>query len=134
MCDDPTLTASDMRGRLAAIIDEQGWAVQFVEAEGRHPSLVYTIGLTDVGVPELMARGLSTQDLGELNEIAHECVHDLLRVGSSVEISGRLYRLVPQPDTSQMLGALDFYGSRVRALRLRPMRLQRQMRPDGVGQ
>ncbi len=100
MCNDPTLTASDVRGRLAAIIADLGWALQFVEPEGRHPSLVYTIGLTDFAVPELVGYGFTTADAKDLNEIAHDCVHGLLRAGSTVEISGLLYRLVPQPDVS----------------------------------
>ena len=58
----------------------------------------------------------------QLNEVAQDCIEGLTRVGSSIELAGRLFRLVTQEDTSELLGALAFYGSRVRALRLKPMR------------
>ena len=57
MCDDPSLTPADVRGRLAAMIARRGWALQFVEAEGHHRSLTYTMGLTDFQLPELVAHG-----------------------------------------------------------------------------
>lgn len=122
MCDDPSLTAADLRGRLASMIASRGWAIQFVEGEGHHPSLAYTIGLTDFGLPELAANGLTMEQARQLNQVAQDCVDGLSRVGTSVEVGGRLFRLVALDDTREMLGALGFYGSRLRALRLRPMR------------
>lgn len=122
MCDNPGLTPADVRGQLAAMIARRGWALQFVEGEGHHPSLTYTMGLTDFELPELMVNGLAYSVADQLNGVAQDCVEGLTRVGSSVELGGRLFRLVTQADTSELLGALGFYGSRVRALRLKPMR------------
>lgn len=121
MCDDPSLTAADLRGRLAATIASHGWAIQFVQAQGHQPSLAYTIGLTDFGLPELVAHGLSAEQARELNQVAQDCVDGLSRAGSSVELAGRLFRLVSLDDTRNLLSARGFYGSRLQALRLRPM-------------
>lgn len=122
MCDDPNLTASDYRRRLAAIIEETGWAILFVEPDGNQPSLSYTVGLTGFGLPELVTHGLGVACARELNKLARDCVDGLLRAGSTTEIWGEPYQLVPQRNAGELLAAVGFYGSAVRVLRLRPVR------------
>ncbi|MGV0602946.1 DUF4262 domain-containing protein [Mycolicibacterium pulveris] len=53
-CDNPDRPIEDYLDELWAIIRDHGWAVQFVEDEKR--PFAYTIGLHDLGVPELFQR------------------------------------------------------------------------------
>jgi hypothetical protein len=124
MCDDPTLTYADVRARRMAAIDEYGWQLQYVEADEAEPSLLYTVGLTGHGLPELCAVGLPLEwGPALMSDVAQAMIDRQVRVGSSVQgPAGRLFRLVPQKDTSELLVARDTYGGRVRALALRPQR------------
>lgn len=45
---------------------EQGWAIQGVERERDHPPWAYTVGLTEYGLPELVATGLRLPRAAEL--------------------------------------------------------------------
>ncbi|MGV0602846.1 DUF4262 domain-containing protein, partial [Mycolicibacterium pulveris] len=56
-CDNPDRPIEDYLDELWAIIGDHGWAVQFVEDEKR--PFAYTIGLHDLGVPELVISGVS---------------------------------------------------------------------------
>lgn len=46
MCDDPTMTKGDALARMAGMVEEYGWAIQFVEGDRVHPPWGYTVGLT----------------------------------------------------------------------------------------
>jgi hypothetical protein len=50
------------------MIRKHGWAIQAVSAEPdeRIPSFAYTIGLTELGHPELLAFGLTQRNAGSL--------------------------------------------------------------------
>ena len=55
---------------LRGIMKDHGWAVQFVE-DNRRP-FAYTIGLHNLGLPELLVTGLQPQTAGRvLNSLGH---------------------------------------------------------------
>lgn len=55
LCDHPQATTQDYLDILRRQIAKCGWTVQYVE--GRSP-FGYTIGLSEVGLPELLVTGL----------------------------------------------------------------------------
>jgi hypothetical protein len=59
LCDHPDATQEDYFDVLRAKVLQHGWVVQYVESV-RTP-FAYTIGLHDLGVPELLVTGVSTQ-------------------------------------------------------------------------
>lgn len=120
MCEDPNSTRADLRAWTVATIAERGWCLQYVEPEDYEESLVYTVGLTGLKKPELVVEGLGITDAGDLNKVASGCVSGEVWPGDTVLLGRDRYRLVPEPDVSELFVALDMYGSRVRALRLQP--------------
>ena len=124
MCDDPTLTPADLRARDLALIEEYGWLVQYVEAGDGEPSFAYTVGLTGLGLAELQVVGLSQSASHELlNRAALLWAHRDVHLGETLAAQNRLYQLVPHPGPDELYVARDFYGSKVRVVDLRPMRL-----------
>ena len=74
-CDNPHRTTDDYLDVLREIINGHGWAVQYVEGEDR--PFAYTVGLTDLGLPELLITGLPPRTAKRLlNSIAHDIVDD----------------------------------------------------------
>jgi hypothetical protein len=74
-CDNPHRTTDDYLDVLREIINGHGWAVQYVEGEDR--PFAYTVGLTDLGLPELLITGLPPRTAKRLlNSIAHDMVDD----------------------------------------------------------
>lgn len=72
MCEDPTFTRADHLREMARLMDEFGWALQFVTDTGPRPPWAYTVGLTRRGLPELVITGLPpTAAGGFLND--HAC-------------------------------------------------------------
>ncbi|MEI2786831.1 MAG: DUF4262 domain-containing protein [Candidatus Nanopelagicales bacterium] len=118
MCDNSSLTMADYRAWAVATIAEKGWCLQYVEPEDDDPSLVYTVGLTGVGKPELVAEGLTIADAADLNEVARGCISGEVWPGDTVLLGRRRYLLVPEPDISPLYLAQDMYGGDVRALRM----------------
>jgi hypothetical protein len=55
-CDNPGGTAEGDLDGLLASVRAHGWAIKYVE-DDRRP-YAYTIGLHELGLPELLARGL----------------------------------------------------------------------------
>ena len=51
-CDHPHATTDDYLDELVKIIKKNRWAVQYVEGEDR--PFAYTIGLHELGLPELL--------------------------------------------------------------------------------
>lgn len=124
MCDDPTLTPADMRARELALIEKYGWLIQYVEADEGEPSFAYTVGLTGLGLAELHVVGLPVQTAHELlNRTARLWQNHEVRLGDTVGAQNRLYRLVPHIGPDELFVARDFYGSAVRVVDLRRMRL-----------
>ena len=118
MCDDPSLTAADLRAEMFATIEQFGWMIQFVQAEPGFPSFAYTVGLSSRGLPELHVEDMAIQEAGTvLNDLAGQLVEGGLGPCDSVTCSnGHEYLLGEMVDVSDLLGALEASGSRVRAL------------------
>jgi len=58
MCDHPGSTYQDTLDHVRGLMLHNGWAVQYVERSGVRPAYAYTVGLTEHGLPELVATGL----------------------------------------------------------------------------
>jgi hypothetical protein len=122
MCDHPTATRRDYLSHLRSLIDKHGWAVQFVEG-GRHRApYAYTVGLTLLGKPELVATGMAAYRAAKLlNEVASHVVHATELVpGERVPlIGGPLIEFVEvdQP-AAHLLVAREFYGAGIRGLQV----------------
>jgi hypothetical protein len=73
ICDHPGATQQDYFEELRTRVLNHGWAVQYVEID-RAP-YAYTVGLHDMGLPELLVSGLSPSWAGRLlNSVAQEAV------------------------------------------------------------
>ncbi len=74
-CDNPDRTTDDYLAVVQEIINGHGWAIQYVESEDW--PFAYTVGLTDLGLPELLITGLPPRTSKRLlNSIAHDMVDD----------------------------------------------------------
>lgn len=78
MCSNPTMTRTDYLERMADVVRDAGFAVQHVRGDRVRPPWCYTVGLTAVGLPELVVTGMSAARGGALLEdLAHHYVdHD----------------------------------------------------------
>ena len=123
MCEDPRLTPADMRARMFAIIEKHGWMIQFVESEPGFESFGYTVGLTVWNLPELYVEGLTAARTAELlNAAARELIDsDLGPCDTFKGPDGRTYLLGLRLDVTELLAALDAFGSQVAALELSPL-------------
>jgi hypothetical protein len=104
------------------LIDTFGWAVQGVERDGMHPPWAYTVGLTEHRRPELVITGMGlTQATKVLNGVAAHLVHaDAPEPGTQAAlVDGRLVEIVNVAvPWAHLYTAVEFYGSRIRALQL----------------
>lgn len=59
-CDNPSKTTDDFLSEVVIpVIARNGWAVQAVQGGARSAPFAYTIGLTELGLPELVVTGLA---------------------------------------------------------------------------
>lgn len=65
-CDHPGTTQADFYDHMMGLIDRYGWALQYVEPHRDRPPFAYTLGLTLLGRPELVATGLPDHRVGSL--------------------------------------------------------------------
>jgi hypothetical protein len=104
------------------LIDTFGWAVQGVERDGMHPPWAYTVGLTEHRRPELVITGMGlTQATKVLNGVAAHLVHaDAPEPGTQAAlVDGPLVEIVNVAvPWAHLYTAVEFYGSRIRALQL----------------
>lgn len=120
-CDNPDGTIEDYLNILREMIRAHRWAVQFVESEKR--PFAYTVGLHDLGLPELLITGLSAEVATRvLNSIAHMIVDDGTAVLPAMHIDYQDRFLievieVEHPDV-HLKYAVALYGPQVRALQL----------------
>lgn len=120
MCDHPGSTQQDYLDEVRATMLKHGWAVQYVESD-RTP-YAYTIGLSDHGLPELLATGIAPQRAVRLlNRVADDALRgEPLTPGARITVpAGPLIEIVEveHPD-AHMDMAVAFYGSELRALQL----------------
>ncbi|AYG47773.1 DUF4262 domain-containing protein (plasmid) [Pseudomonas sp. Leaf58] len=74
-------------------IEKYGLHVQYVFASEDTPSFIYTIGMTDIGAPELLVFSLPPQDLYEaISQLYHE-----MRMGQRPKDSDRITDLWSVP-------------------------------------
>jgi hypothetical protein len=120
-CDHPDATVEDYLDILRKGIRDHGWVVQFVE-DDRRP-FAYTIGLHDLGLPELMLTGLSSRSAYRvLNSIAHTMVDDdtVFAPGSHIDYQDEFLLEVVEvehPDV-YLAFAIRLGGPELRALQL----------------
>ena len=120
-CDNPDRTLDDYLDVLREIIDGHQWAVQFIENEDR--PFAYTVGLTDLGLPELLITGLPPRtSLRLLNSVAHDMVDDgtILRPAMHIDFQSEFLLevvTVDHPDV-HLRCAVAICGPEVRALQL----------------
>jgi Domain of unknown function (DUF4262) len=122
ICDHPGATERDYAEHVRRLIQTFGWAVQGVERDGVHPPWAYTIGLTPRRRPELVITGMSlTRATGVLNGMAAHLLHaDAPEPGTQAALlDGPLVEVVRVTAPWAHLNmAVEFYGSRIRALQL----------------
>jgi len=121
LCDHPGATDEDYLDELRAIIRRFRWAVQFVESDQR--PLAYTIGLHEMGRPELLVTGVNPQASARL---LNAMVHDVMDRGTVLYPAMHIdYRgefllevvKVDHPDV-HLRWAVGLYGPDVRAHQL----------------
>lgn len=100
-------------------IDEFGWALQYVESEvdryGIHPAFCYTVGLTDLGSPEIVVTGRGPQESSRiLNSLGSFVASGLLDIEAGMGCSAAGFELftIDVPDCADILhAASDVYGN-----------------------
>lgn len=123
-CDNPDKSRDDYYDEVVLpIISRSGWMVQAVGGSRARAPFAYTVGLTDAGLPELVATGLSALRSAELlNAVAFHYLH-----ADPVPKPGDRFRLndgpclevvaLPHPE-AHLFVATDLYGDAVRAHQL----------------
>lgn len=122
MCRNPEMTQADYDASMREIVDETGWAIQLVERDRRHAAFAYTIGLEEIGHPELLVTGLPQRAAGELlNTVAHGVAHHGERPvpGERRRVKDRWLEIVEvDVPSAHLLTAVRLVGPDVRALQL----------------
>jgi hypothetical protein len=120
-CDNPHGTIDEYLDSLRDTIKDHGWAVQFVESERR--PFAYTVGLHDMGLPELLMTGLQSRTSARLlNSIAHQIVDDgtILQPAMHIDYQGEFLLEVVEvehPDV-HLKFAVALCGAQIRAFQL----------------
>jgi len=120
-CDNPNGTAEEYLDMLRGIMKDHGWAVQFVE-DDRRP-IAYTIGLHNLGLPELLVTGLQPQTAGRvLNSLGHQIVEGgtFLQPAMHIDYQGEfMFEVidVDHPDV-HLKYAVELCSPRIRAFQL----------------
>lgn len=103
-------------------IAKYGWQLQLVEGTVTDPPLCYTVGLTALGLPELLLTGRRTQETATiLNMLAGMAVQDGLALEPAAEIVllQRRVHLAPiEAADGVLLIADSLYGLALRALQV----------------
>ncbi|MGW4096512.1 DUF4262 domain-containing protein [Mycobacterium sp. NPDC004974] len=120
-CDNPNGTTDDYLDILRDIIKDHGWAVQFVENDKR--PYAYTVGLHDMGLPELLITGMPAQASARvLNSLAHQITEDGTFLQPAMHIDYQdefLFEVVEveHPDV-HLKFAVELCSPRIRAFQL----------------
>ncbi|RJQ82832.1 DUF4262 domain-containing protein [Pseudonocardiaceae bacterium YIM PH 21723] len=121
-CDNPHATEQDFQDHLTVTIERGGWVVITVPGEGPAPSIAYTVGLTDRGLPELMATGLTDESAHQvLNKVAQHMLDRGKPENGTQAWSGEtlLYEIVYVTEAWFHLEvARRRYGERLRAVQV----------------
>ena len=119
-CDHPHATIDDYLGELVKIVKKNRWAVQYVEGEDR--PFAYTIGLHELGLPELLVTGLNAEASARLlNTVTRYTVDGgtRLRPGEYVHHEQLMLEVVEvdHPDV-HLKFAVGLFNQPIRALQL----------------
>lgn len=71
-CDHPAGRMEEHLATLRRCMDVRGWAVQVVERDRVHPPWAYTVGLSEIGLPELVLTGMAVLEAGRVLDSAAE--------------------------------------------------------------
>jgi hypothetical protein len=108
---------------LAATVREYGWAVRVVYGTASRPPWVYTVGLGESDLPELVVTGLPAERaVALLNDVAEHLVHSGVppRAGERRRWAGgpeTEFVEIAEPDV-HLLHAVALYGEGRRALQV----------------
>jgi hypothetical protein len=119
-CDNPNGTTDDALDQLRATVRAHLWATKCVE-DDKHP-YAYTLGLHELGLPELLATGVTTERaLALLDYFAQQVILDGAPVpGDRIVLSDTAIIeavQVDHPDAHMGLG-VKLYGPELRAVQL----------------
>lgn len=121
-CLHPDATWADYLEHLRGMVSWHGWAIQAVEREGYCPPWAYTVGLTQMGRPELVVTGMAIGRAGQLlSEVAGHLGHsEPPAIGEIVElVGGPAIQVAPITMAAARLPvAADLYGNGVSGLQV----------------
>jgi len=122
-CEHPDRTRGDyLQEVVLPRVASSGWLVQAVTGDRLHAPFSYTVGLTGLGLPELVVTGLRARPAAVLlNGVAeHACHAAPPEHGEVVDLDDgtRLEAVdLPHPD-AHLFVAQEVYGAAVRAMQL----------------
>ena len=121
MCDicDGKVTMAEANARMDGLIKKYGWACMYIENRIREKSFCYTVGLTPLGFPEFLVRGLGPEEsIDMLNAWAQMVVGgEAIKAGETALYGMHLMyfsKLAHPEDTA--CDAVRRYGQRVRVI------------------
>lgn len=122
----PTAEAFDrMDKELEERIEKFGYTFMGVFASAESPAFVYTIGLTEKGVPEVFMSG--NFDMHSMQKLAGTVADELVQhslegtqpvLGVRTDLFNLPVELRQVQNTNKLNGAARFYGDRVRVIQL----------------
>ena len=116
-------TADEVRQNINNLIDQHGWAVQYVEDPNPRRCFGYTVGLTKLGEPEFLVRGMDLRETSDLlNGFAMSVVRrrEHFDNGHTADWAAgqKLYFSTMHGSTKFALGAHARYGHATRVLEI----------------
>jgi hypothetical protein len=122
MCDHPGSTYQDWLDHVRGLMLRHGWAVQYVGRDGIRAPFAYTVGLSELGLPELLATGLAPpRATALLNRAADRVLEGHLPApGEVLEVAGLPpleVVMVEHPD-AHLYTAVALFGVGIQALQL----------------
>jgi Domain of unknown function (DUF4262) len=122
VCDHPEATKAARLAYVRGLLDEHPWVVIGVEGEGIRPPYSYTVGLTELDLPELVITGLSKERAANVLIAVAEQVLDIgaPTVGTRIRLPGKrpgeVVR-VAEPGVHLEVAA-ELFGDRMSAVQL----------------
>lgn len=121
ICDDPQLEPDDVLERISADIARLRFGTVSVQGSARSAEFSYTVGLTELGLPELIVMAVRPDDAVRLLRLWGNYLLDESAVlpGETLEAGPWLLQAVAVERPQQhLLVAHRFYGERLDALQL----------------
>jgi hypothetical protein len=122
VCDHPESTKAARLAYVQGLLEDHPWVVIGVDRDGYRPPYSYTVGLTELGRPELLVTGLSKERASNVLMAVAEQVLDaeVPAPGTRLRLPGqRPGEIVRVAEPGVHLGvAADLFGERLSALQL----------------